>query len=187
MTHMFLVFDVTNCPPAWHSLKPPGELRGARGPPLWEPLTLPAPRCQTFLYSSAAAGAAGLLPLTYRPGARSGNRANALHHDPSYRERRLATAKGRDDVLSRSRIMGCAELNNPGGGRGGETQKNKTTTSAARIVHGESWSCRLSAKASSPPSPSLSGGSDGYFSPPASSFSSSTHARVAPGRRAAVW
>lgn len=64
--------------------------------------------------------------------------------------------------------MGCAELNNPR--RTGASQ-NKIKDRNKR-VHGEAWSSRLLARASSPPSPSLNGESDGYwlfFHPQASS------------------
>lgn len=55
--------------------------------------------------------------------ARSNNaRANVFRRDPSEptaavpgnSEKKKKKKGGRDDVLSRSRIMGCAELNNPG-------------------------------------------------------------------------
>lgn len=88
--------------------------------------------------------------------------------------------RGRDDVLSRSRIMGCAELNNPGRTRkGGKPPKKKRNHNNnnnnsqqkkiksernKRATHGGAWSSRPSARASSQPSPSLNGGSDGYFS-----------------------
>lgn len=101
----------------------------------------------------------GLLPPARRPGARSNNWANALDGDPSYRLRCLATERDVMTSPSTLRIMGCAELNNPR--RTGASQ-NKIKDRNKR-VHGEAWSSRLLARASSPPSPSLNGESDGYW------------------------
>lgn len=55
--------------------------------------------------------------------------------------------------------MGCAELNNQKRTWG---RQNKIKETEINEVHSDSWSSRQLARASSPPSPSLNGESDGY-------------------------
>lgn len=133
---------------------PPHGPLGGSVDPLRDPLTLLSPLCQTFLYSSHSTR---LRPFTQKSGARSNNWANALRHDPSYRPRRLATEK--DVMTSCCAYYGMCGIKQP---EEDEGKPKIIKNTEINEVHGEPWSSRLSVRASSQPSPSLNGESDGY-------------------------
>lgn len=193
MTHMFLVFDVTNCPPAWNSLKPSGDLCGARGPR------------SGSLSLCLLHGARHSCTAARQPEQRDSSPSLTDPEHVAATEPMCSTTIRPTDCGAWQQkktwwrplqitYYGMCEIKQPRRRTRGETkekEKNKKT-SAARIsdVHGESWSCLLSAKASSQPSPSLNGGSDGYsplFFDGQPLPLSITQARLLPGRRAAVW